>query len=163
MLAQPSMVAHPRRHSSQAPPGRLASRLFASCLSALALAACGDGSIGHAPVARCHPSPEACPPAMFQGGLRAELGTPSAGARVYADNCARCHGPDGRGLADARHIDMTSAAWQASLRDSGIIATVRAGRGPKMPAFDLDDGPLRDLLAHIRSLATSPPSSGGSR
>jgi hypothetical protein len=48
---------------------------------------------------------------------------------------------------------MRSAAWQASLRDAGVVATVRAGRGAKMPAFDLGDDALRDLLAHLRSLS----------
>jgi mono/diheme cytochrome c family protein len=123
-----------------------------------ALGACGEPSTGELPVARCYPQDGACGEAMFAGGLRAELGDPVAGAKVFADNCARCHGADGAGLAEARHIDMRSAAWQASLRDAGVVATVRAGRAPKMPAFDLGDTALRDLLAHVRSLGA-----GGAR
>jgi mono/diheme cytochrome c family protein len=152
VLAHPSMARH--RHSQlTGPPGR---RWATTCLAALwavVSVGCSDSSTGSEPVARCFPSPDACPPAMFEGGLRAELGDAAAGARVYADNCARCHGPDGAGLGEARHIDMRSAAWQASLRDAGLVATVRAGRGAKMPAFDLGDDALRDLLAHLRSLS----------
>jgi len=124
-------------------------------LAATLLGACGEPATGDSPIARCHPEPSACGDAMFLGGIRAELGDAAKGGRVYLDSCARCHGADGAGVAEARHIDMRSAAWQASLRDAGIVATVRAGRGTKMPAFDLPDDTLRDLLAHVRSLGAA--------
>jgi mono/diheme cytochrome c family protein len=89
---------------------------------------------------------------MFATGIKASLGDPAAGARIFAANCARCHGTDGVGMADARHIDLGSAAWQASMRDAAIVATVRAGRGTAMPAFTFTEQELRDLLAHVRSL-----------
>jgi cytochrome c553 len=119
------------------------------------LGACGEPTTGDSPIARCHPEPSACGDAMFLGGIRAELGDAATGARAFLASCARCHGADGAGVAEARHIDMRSAAWQASLRDAGIVATIRAGRGTKMPAFDLPDETLRDLLAHVRSLGVA--------
>ncbi len=156
MLAQRPM-AEPRPTSPATHRLRARSGWIPGLCVATVLSACGDGGLGDAPVTRCFPEPSACTPAMFAGGLRAELGDPAAGAPVYAENCARCHGPDGHGLGEARHIDMRSAAWQASLRDAGLVATIRAGRGAKMPAFNLEDAALRDLLAHLRSL----PGDGG--
>jgi hypothetical protein len=51
---------------------------------------------------------------------------------------------------------MTSAAWQASVRDATVVKTVRTGRGAQMPSFTLKDQELRDLLAHLRSLVRAP-------
>lgn len=135
-----------------------------STLLALAVAfaatACDRGDLGDEVVTRCVPQ-NACDDAMFQGGIKASLGDARRGGQVFAANCARCHGMTGHGENDARAIDMTSPAWQASLRDAAIVKTVRAGRGMKMPAFALPDQDLRDLLAFIRSLEAAPkPSSG---
>ena len=120
-------------------------------LAGLAGGGCGGGDVGDAPVARCYPE-GACPESMFATGIKATLGDPAAGARIFAANCARCHGAEGVGIADARHIDLGSAAWQASMRDAAIVATVRAGRGTAMPAFTFTEQELRDLLAHVRGL-----------
>lgn len=123
-------------------------------------AGCGGNELGDTPVSRCVPE-GACPEHILESGIRASLGDPSVGAATYTANCTRCHGEDGVGSGDASRIDMTSPAWQASMRDAGIIATVRAGRGALMPAFSFTDQELRDLLAHLRNLvregAAPPP------
>ncbi|HRE89622.1 MAG TPA: c-type cytochrome [Myxococcota bacterium] len=117
---------------------------------------CAGGELGDEPVARCVPEGQ-CGEAMFQGGLSAALGDASRGAPIWARECARCHGPDGVGIAEARHIDMTSPAWQLSMRDGTIVSTLRQGRAPIMPAYTFNDDELRDLLAHIRSLKRDLP------
>lgn len=133
----------------------------------LALSACGGNELGDAPVSRCVPH-GSCDPAMFRAGLSAALGDATRGRALFGANCARCHGSNGIGVAEARRIDMGSAAWQASMRDAGIVATVRAGRGAAMPAFRFSDDEHRNLLAFIRSLvrtgepATAPPDSSNS-
>ena len=132
-------------------------RLWAPlALSLSLLGACGGGEVGDEPIERCVPE-GACDPAMFQGGLTAALGDATRGAAVYQANCAKCHGPAGKGVAEARRVDMTSPAWQATMRDGTIVKTVRAGRPPAMPAFSLADQELKDLLAHIRRLEVAPP------
>jgi len=123
--------------------------------SALAAGACDRGDLGDEPVARCVPE-GACDEAMFQHGIKASLGDAARGAKVFADNCTRCHGEAGVGIGDAAAIDMTSPAWQASQRDALIVKSVRAGRGTRMPAFTFDDQVLRDLLAHVRRLEVRP-------
>lgn len=121
----------------------------------IALAACGGGDLGDEAVERCVPE-GACDEAMFQGGIKAALGHAEAGKKLFADNCVRCHLATGKGEGDAKLIDMTSPAWQASLRDSAIVKTIRAGRGTKMPAFSFSDQELRDVLAHLRTLEVRP-------
>lgn len=131
------------------------SHLATIALAAL-LAGCNAGEVGDAPIERCVPE-GACDEAMFQGGLSAALGNAERGAMIYARECARCHGEGGKGIAEARRIDLTSPAWQASMRDGTIVKTVRAGRMPTMPAFAFSDEELRDLLAHVRRLEASGP------
>ncbi len=131
-------------------------RLVSLFVIATALTGCGDGGVGDTPVDRCVPA-GACDEHMFKAGISAEQGDAARGAAIYAKDCTRCHGETGKGLAEARRIDMTSPAWQASLRDGTIVKTVRAGRTP-MPAFTFSDQELKDLLAHIRQLEVTPPS-----
>jgi len=119
------------------------------------LAACTTGEVGDEPIERCVPE-GACDGAMFRGGLSAQYGDPTRGAAIYLKECARCHGAAGKGLAEARRVDMTSPAWQASMRDGTIVSMLRTGRLPTMPAFALADQELRDLLAHLRRLELSP-------
>jgi cytochrome c553 len=121
-------------------------------------AACNAGELGDEPVERCVPE-GACDEAMFHGGLSAAFGDASRGAALFAKECARCHGDAGKGIAEARRIDMTSPAWQASMRDGVIVKTVRGGRLPLMPAFAFSDEQLKDLLAHLRRLEVAPASS----
>ncbi len=142
-------------------------RISMFMLANLVVVGCGAGELGKAPVERCVPA-GACDPAMFEGGISATLGKAEAGQTLYAKECARCHGPDGHGLAEAKQIDMTSPAWQASLRDSTIVKIVRSGRAPLMPAFSFSDEELRNLLAHLRTFdsgrqapAPAPSSRGG--
>lgn len=126
---------------------------FMTCVFALG---CAGGEVGDEVIGRCVPA-GACDEAMFQGGLSAARGDATRGAPLWARECSRCHGPDGVGLAEAKHVDMTSPAWQLSLRDGTLVATIRQGRAPVMPAYSFNDDELRDLLAHIRSLKRDRP------
>jgi cytochrome c oxidase cbb3-type subunit 3 len=121
----------------------------------LGCAACNAGEVGDEPIARCVPAGQ-CDESMFRGGLSAALGDAARGATLYAQDCARCHGDQGKGIAEARRVDMTGPAWQASMRDGTIVKTLRAGRAPIMPAFSYESQQLKDLLAHIRTLQVNP-------
>lgn len=123
---------------------------------AVCMLACNAGELGDTPIERCVPE-GACDEAMFQGGLSAAHGDAARGAALYQTDCARCHGDAGKGLAEARRVDMTSPAWQASMRDGTIVKTLRAGRPPTMPAFAYEDQQIKDLLAHLRGLEVVPP------
>lgn len=128
--------------------------LAALCTSTLAGTGCNAGDLGDTPIERCVPE-DACEPAMFRGGISADQGDAARGAVIFAKECARCHGEAGKGVLEARRVDMTSPAWQASMRDGTIVKTTRAGKAP-MPAFTFADQELKDLLAHIRKLEVAP-------
>ena len=70
------------------------------------------------------------------------------GARLYADNCAVCHGPQGEGRVGARLKDFPTINPQAFVK-----ATVASGvPGSKMPAWSkAKGGPLTD--AEIDAIA----------
>jgi len=127
-----------------------------AAFASLALAAlgCNAGDLGDAPIERCVPE-GACDESMFHGGISAAQGDATNGAAIFAKDCARCHGEAGKGLLEARRVDMTSPAWQASMRDGTIVKLTRAGKAP-MPAYTYADQELKDLLAHIRRLEVAP-------
>jgi mono/diheme cytochrome c family protein len=55
------------------------------------------------------------------------------GEQVYADSCARCHGPDGRG-GDIG-TDVTSVAAQSGRSINAMYELIGRGSEPKMPGF----------------------------
>jgi cytochrome c oxidase cbb3-type subunit 3 len=87
--------------------------------------------------------------ALSVAAVTSAQGDPMAqGARLYADNCAVCHGPQGEGRVGARLKDFPSISPQAFVK-----ATVANGvPGSKMPAWSkAKGGPLTD--AEIDAIA----------
>ena len=87
--------------------------------------------------------------ALLVVAVASAQGDPVAqGARLYADNCAVCHGPQGEGRVGARLKDFPSISPQAFVK-----ATVASGvTGSKMPAWSkARGGPLTD--AEIDAIA----------
>ena len=80
--------------------------------------------------------------------VRASAG-PSPGARLFAANCGRCHGAQGRGGfgPDLRRLVLPEAQ---------VRETVRDGRGD-MPAFGshLNDTQMGQVVSYVLSLRTS--------
>jgi mono/diheme cytochrome c family protein len=76
---------------------------------------------------------------------------------VYAQNCARCHGADGRGqttLGKTLDVpDIADAKWQSRHNDKKIAGKIAKGGGG-MPAFakKLSAGEITSLVAYVRSL-----------
>ena len=88
-----------------------------------------------------------------------------AARRIFANNCAACHGPDGKGLRQFGAPNLTDAIWlyggsRAAI--SGSIANAHAG---VMPAWKgkLDPVTIKMLAAYVHSLgggedfAAAPP------
>jgi cytochrome c oxidase cbb3-type subunit 3 len=82
-------------------------------------------------------------------------GDPQLVDLAWRQQCANCHGPLGRGDgqmgAMLRAPDLTRAAWQSTVTDTEIAATIKNGRN-KMPRFDLPEPVLKGLVVRIRSL-----------
>jgi mono/diheme cytochrome c family protein len=78
------------------------------------------------------------------------------GKAVFKEQCAGCHGPDGRAQTDIgkgiQAADLTSQAVQQQ-SDSELSKSVKNGKG-KMPAFQekLSDGQIRAVVAYVREL-----------
>ena len=76
---------------------------------------------------------------------------------LFARNCAKCHGKDGRAktfrgkLTGARNL--TDAEWQANVSDERLFNSITNGRG-KMSSFSkkLSSAQIESLVAHVRSL-----------
>lgn len=103
------------------------------------------------------PTPLPVTPIPTVAGL---TGDPNRGARLYAENCAICHGPDGQGRIGATLAkDFPAIQPNAYIRE--VIA--RGIRGSKMPAWlQANGGPLsaqdvEDVTAFVRTLAAKAP------
>jgi len=85
---------------------------------------------------------------LFASLLPAALAAPD-GARLYAQNCAACHGADGRGGVG---VPLALASFLRSVDDAYLDTTIRLGRpGRVMPAFaQLDGAERRAIIAHLR-------------
>ncbi|HKV46684.1 MAG TPA: c-type cytochrome [Candidatus Acidoferrales bacterium] len=74
------------------------------------------------------------------------------GQQLFLQNCSFCHGPDARGGAEGG-VDLTrSAIVNGDPTSAQLAAFLKAGRPPKMPAFDtLTDAQVSDIEAFVRS------------
>lgn len=75
---------------------------------------------------------------------------------LFQQNCAACHGSDGKGLAGVHTPDFTNSALQRSLSDRDIASAIRNGKGNgRMPAWSgkLSDEQIRSLAAYVRSFS----------
>ncbi len=78
------------------------------------------------------------------------------GAALYEENCAVCHGNDGRGGVG---VPLALPDFQYAVSDQFLERTIRKGRpGRVMPAFNnLDDAQVKAIVRHIRSWAPGKP------
>ena len=95
---------------------------------------------------------------LFAAGCSDPTGPerPLDGAVLYRQHCARCHGPDGRGVPQVPGVrDLTDARVIGNLRNDQIKMAIRMGKPPRMPAFGdrFTDAALEVLVAYVRSLA----------
>jgi cytochrome c oxidase cbb3-type subunit 3 len=76
------------------------------------------------------------------------------GAKVYADNCAVCHKPDGSGDRSAGAPNLRDKIWLYGSDRASIIEGLVNGRGGMMPAWAerLDDTTIKSLTVYVHSL-----------
>ena len=77
------------------------------------------------------------------------------GQAVYEQQCAACHGPDGKGKPPAR--DLSDFGWTSTVSQKAWADLLSAGRGT-MPAFGakLAAAEQRAVLEYVRSLSLGP-------
>ena len=85
---------------------------------------------------------------------RADL---ARGKKIFADNCAVCHGPDGKGKRELGAPNLTDAIWLYGSDKATIIETITNGRGGVMPAWAgrLDDTTIKALAVYVHSASAA--------
>jgi cytochrome c oxidase cbb3-type subunit 3 len=76
------------------------------------------------------------------------------GAKVFADNCASCHGAEGKGNRELGALNLTDAIWLYGPSKETIMDGVWNGRGSVMPAWSgrLDDSTIKALTVYVHTL-----------
>jgi len=76
------------------------------------------------------------------------------GARLYARNCAACHGENGGG---GLGVPLSLPSFQATVSNDYLHKTIRLGRpGRVMPTSALPDADIAAIVRHIRSWNKAP-------
>jgi cytochrome c oxidase cbb3-type subunit 3 len=85
-------------------------------------------------------------------GLPAEQGADlGLGKKVFADNCAVCHGPEGKGNRELGAPNLTDKIWLYSPDKATIMQGVQNGRGGVMPGWQgrLSDPIIKALTVYV--------------
>jgi|RhiMethySRZTD1v2_1073278.scaffolds.fasta_scaffold185750_4 cytochrome c oxidase cbb3-type subunit 3 len=78
----------------------------------------------------------------------------AAGKKIYADNCAVCHGPDGKGNRELGAPNLTDGIWLFGSDEATIVEVIANSRGGVMPAWAgrLDPMTIKALTFYVHSL-----------
>ena len=82
-------------------------------------------------------------------------------AVMYAQNCARCHGANGRGDPELKKTlpvrDFSDPVFLAKAQTDDLVRTIMAGKG-QMPAFgaSLSLPKIQSLSGYVRRLGRTP-------
>jgi cytochrome c oxidase cbb3-type subunit 3 len=78
----------------------------------------------------------------------------AAGATLFANNCAPCHGDNAQGNRDLGAPNLADAIWLYGSSLDAIVATVTNARNSSMPAWGerLDPTTIKALAVYVHSL-----------
>jgi cytochrome c oxidase cbb3-type subunit III len=88
-------------------------------------------------------------------GLPTEQGADlKKGAKIFADNCAVCHGPQAKGNREMGAPNLTDNIWLYASDKKTIVEDITNGRGGVMPAWagKLDDATIKALAVYVHTL-----------
>lgn len=76
------------------------------------------------------------------------------GKVVFEEQCAACHGPEGKGTVEMGAPNLTDGIWLFGGQKADIEETIRTGRGGVMPAWDgkLDPVTIKMLAIYVHAL-----------
>ncbi|GGE37278.1 Cbb3-type cytochrome c oxidase subunit CcoP [Primorskyibacter flagellatus] len=91
---------------------------------------------------------------MSLSGTPVDAGQVAAGAVVFADNCASCHGENGTGDRDQGAPNLADAIWLYGGDYPTLIETVSNARFGVMPAWGprLSEAQIRAVSAYVHQL-----------
>ena len=86
--------------------------------------------------------------------METEYPVTAAGATLFADNCASCHGPQGAGMTDVGAPPLNNAIWHYEKSPEAIVAQISAPRHGVMPAWQqkLGDVAVKELAVYVHGL-----------
>ena len=78
----------------------------------------------------------------------------SEGAKIFAENCAACHGDAGKGNQELGAPDLTDKIWLYGSDEATLLDTIGNGRAGVMPAWvgRLDPSTVKALAVYVHSL-----------
>lgn len=84
----------------------------------------------------------------LSGASGAQAGDVTAGQKIFADNCASCHGEDAKGNSETGAPNLTDRFWIYGGDPETIYTTVWGGRQGHMPTWEARLSPVeRKILA----------------
>ena len=77
-----------------------------------------------------------------------------AGKKIFADNCAACHGADGTGNQELGAPNLADRIWLYGSDEATIIETISNSRSGVMPAWAgrLDPATINALAVYVHTL-----------
>lgn len=81
-------------------------------------------------------------------------GYEAQGKKIYKQQCASCHGNDGKGLKEFGAPNLTDKIWLYGGNRSAVYKTIYSARAGMMPAWDkrLDENTLKQLTVFLHQL-----------
>jgi cytochrome c oxidase cbb3-type subunit III len=78
----------------------------------------------------------------------------AAGKKIFAENCASCHGDNGMGNQEFGAPNLTDQIWLYGPDEATIVETITNGRSGVMPAWAgrLDPVTIKALTVYVHSL-----------
>jgi cytochrome c oxidase cbb3-type subunit 3 len=76
------------------------------------------------------------------------------GNKIFADNCAGCHGDNGKGNKDLGAPDLADQIWLYGSDEAAIVETITNSRAGVMPAWSarLDNATINALAVYVHTL-----------
>jgi cytochrome c oxidase cbb3-type subunit 3 len=78
----------------------------------------------------------------------------TAGAKIFAENCAACHSDNAKGNPDVGAPNLTDPIWLYGSDEATLIETISSGRAGVMPAWEgrLDPVTIKAMAVYVHSL-----------
>lgn len=87
-------------------------------------------------------------------GGKADAAAVERGGKIFASNCAACHGADAHGNQQMGAANLSDELWLYGGDRAVVMQTIRNGRGGMMPAWQdrLDPETIKQLAVYVHSL-----------